>query len=129
MSIPTGFTDHPEYADMVINRLSCLVGNQVAFIGIMVTAGVLSSTRWTDTVFKSKVIHELFIMLKRGKFYIIKLAKDCKFSYHDSVKVGMLFFTFLPNKILAPMALVSGKERVVTGEVRDSFFSIFCTLV
>ena len=80
---------------MVINWLPGLVGNQVAFIGVMATAGVLSSTRWADTVFNTKVIHELFIKLKRGKIYIIQLAKDGKFSYHNLV-VGMLIFTFLP---------------------------------
>jgi len=93
--MPTGFTVHPECADMVINWLPGLIGNQVAFIGIMVTTGVLSSTRWTDTVFNSKVIHELFIKLKRSKFYIIQLAKDCKFSYHILVVVdGMLLIVF-----------------------------------
>lgn len=87
MGVPAGVTDHPECADMVINWLPGLVGNQAAFIGIMVTTGVLSSTRWTDTVFNTKVIHELFIKLKRGKIYMIQLAKDCKFSYHNLVVV------------------------------------------
>jgi len=85
MSMPAGFTDHPQCADMVIKWLPGLVGNQVAFIGVMATAGVLSSTHWADTVFNTKVIHELFIKLKRGKIYVIQLAKYCKFSYHNFV--------------------------------------------
>jgi hypothetical protein len=113
---------------MVVNRFPVFVGNQATFIISMGTTGVFGSTYWANTVFNTEVIQELFKDLKCRKGYKIQLAKDCKFSYHNFV-VGMLIFTFLPNTILASMAPVSGKERVVTVEVRDSFFSIFCTLV
>jgi len=129
MGVPAGFTVHPGYVDMAVNHFPGVAGNQVTLIIIMGTAGMPGSAYWTNTVFNTEVIQELFKKLKRGKIYVIQLAKDCKFSYHNFVMVGMLFFTFLPNKILAPLALVSGKERGFTGEVRGSFFSVFCTLV
>lgn len=60
MGVPAGFTDHPGYVDMVVNRFPGFVGNQVTFIRSMGTAGMLSSTCWAHTVFNTEVIQELF---------------------------------------------------------------------
>jgi len=69
MGMTTRFTYHPGYVDMVVDKSPEFVRNQVTFIRIMGTAGVLSSTRWANTIFNTKVIHELFKELKCGKGY------------------------------------------------------------
>lgn len=82
MGVPAGFTYNPEYVDTVADTFSGFIGNKVTFIRIMGTTSMLCSTCWANTVFNTKVIHELFKELNGGDGYIFQLAKNRKFSYH-----------------------------------------------
>lgn len=111
--MPAGGTDYPGCADMVVNRFPGFTGNQITLIRIMGTAGMPGSAYWTNTVFNTEVSQELFKKLKRGKIYVIQLAKDCKFSYHNFV-VGILLCISI-NLGGHNAGKMWGKERVFTG--------------
>ena len=128
-----GFTDHPEYVNSIVNRFPEFVGKQIPFIRTMGTAGVLSSTYWADTVSNMEVIHKLIKELACGKDYEIKLAKDCKFSYHNFVWSAYIIAVnrccyVRPTNLLLDghdAGKVRGKRKSVYGRGKGLFLFYF----